>query len=304
MPENGGHLAHLHHKGGLAGGQVIGGADAGKDPVHDADGGAFCRDKGADLGHEDDQGRLAHVGRFTGHVGAGDDGHPVVAVVQISIIGDKEHVFQGLLYHRVAALDDLQGAGGVHLRAGVVVADGHLRQGAEHVQPGHGPGGGLDAVHLGGHAAAQLIKILKLQLVDPVPGGEEGVLQLLQFLGKVALVGNQSLLADIVLRHVFQAGGFGHVDIIAKNLVVAHLQLLDAGALPLPLLQLPHHLGAVVPDVAEAVHFLGIALAQDTALPDGEGRVVTDGPVDLKEHILQDVHAANLPQLHAVKAGE
>ena len=81
MAQDLGHLVHLHHEGGLAGGQVVGGADAGEDPVHHADDGALGGHEGAHLGHEDDEGGLAHVGGLAGHVGAGDDGHPVVGVV-------------------------------------------------------------------------------------------------------------------------------------------------------------------------------------------------------------------------------
>ena len=71
------HLGHLHHKGGLAHGEVVGGADAGENAVHDADAGRLGGNKGADLGHEDDEGHLAHIGGLTRHIGAGDDGRAV-----------------------------------------------------------------------------------------------------------------------------------------------------------------------------------------------------------------------------------
>jgi hypothetical protein len=39
------HLGHLHHEGGLAGGQIVGRADAGEDPVHHADDGGLAGTK-------------------------------------------------------------------------------------------------------------------------------------------------------------------------------------------------------------------------------------------------------------------
>ena len=47
--------------------------------------------KASDLGHEHNQGRLTHIGGFSGHVRAGDDGNPVISIVQIGVVGD-EHI--------------------------------------------------------------------------------------------------------------------------------------------------------------------------------------------------------------------
>jgi len=70
--EDVGGFGHFDHEGGLALGEVVGGADAGEDAVDEADGGGFGGDEEAGLGHEDEEGDLADVGGFAGHVGAGD----------------------------------------------------------------------------------------------------------------------------------------------------------------------------------------------------------------------------------------
>ena len=48
--QNGGHLCHLHHEGGLTGGQVVAGTNPGEYPIHNADSGAAGGDEGANLG--------------------------------------------------------------------------------------------------------------------------------------------------------------------------------------------------------------------------------------------------------------
>ena len=48
------------------------------------------RDEAAHLRHEDDQRHLTHIGGFTGHVGAGDDGDPVVLRAQMGVVGDEQ----------------------------------------------------------------------------------------------------------------------------------------------------------------------------------------------------------------------
>ena len=70
--EDVGGLDHFDHEGGLALGEVVRGADAGEDAVDNANGGALGGDKGAGLGEEGEEGDLADVGGFAGHVWAGD----------------------------------------------------------------------------------------------------------------------------------------------------------------------------------------------------------------------------------------
>ena len=121
-------LRHLHHEGGLSGGQVVAGADAGENAIHHADAGGPSGNKGADLRHQHDQRHLTHVGGFTGHVGAGDDGHPVILFAHVRIVGDKHAVPPHLLHHGVAAIVNFDDAGLVHHRAAVIVLHRHSGQ--------------------------------------------------------------------------------------------------------------------------------------------------------------------------------
>ncbi len=88
MIEDIGGLHHLHHKGGVARRQVIGGTDTGEDTV---DGPQDClvgRHIAADVGQDHDERGLAHVGGLAAHIGAGNDEH-LALCVHAQVIGDK-----------------------------------------------------------------------------------------------------------------------------------------------------------------------------------------------------------------------
>src|ERR1044071_3520393 len=56
---------HFHHECGLPRMDLVLGADAGEDPVNETHSGRVGGYKGTDLRHQDDQGGLAQVGRFS-----------------------------------------------------------------------------------------------------------------------------------------------------------------------------------------------------------------------------------------------
>ena len=68
-----GGLDHLHHEGGAAAREIVGGADAGEERVDHADMRGFRRHEGARLRQDGDQRVLAEEGRLAGHVGAGEE---------------------------------------------------------------------------------------------------------------------------------------------------------------------------------------------------------------------------------------
>ncbi len=70
--EDGGGFHHLHHEGRAATRQIVRRADTRKQPVHNADMGSFRRHEGTDLRKDGDQRILAQEGRFTAHVGTGE----------------------------------------------------------------------------------------------------------------------------------------------------------------------------------------------------------------------------------------
>ena len=67
-------LDHLDHEGGAAAREIVGRADAAEQAIDHADAGGSGRHEGAHLGERGDEGVLAQIRGFAGHVGAGDDG--------------------------------------------------------------------------------------------------------------------------------------------------------------------------------------------------------------------------------------
>ncbi|MNF60177.1 hypothetical protein D3C84_417880 [compost metagenome] len=136
-----GGLAHLYHEGGAAAGQVVAGADTGEDTVHQRQLATGRRHEAADVGEQDDQGGLAHVGRLTAHIRAGNDQH-AGGVVQVQVVGHEGRV-QHLLHHRVAALVDAHAGLVDETRAIQIEVQRALAEVAQHVQLSQGGGGVL-----------------------------------------------------------------------------------------------------------------------------------------------------------------
>ena len=73
MIEDVGGLGHLDHEGGLAPREHVGGADPGENPISEPDGRFSGGHERACVGHQRDQRGLTEVGRFSSHVGTGED---------------------------------------------------------------------------------------------------------------------------------------------------------------------------------------------------------------------------------------
>ena len=168
--QNGGHLVHLHHKGGLAGSQVVRRAHSSKDGVYHANVRLPRRYKGTDLRQQGDQRDLAHIGGLTCHIGAGDNVAPVVLQVQVCIVGNKGPAVQQRLHHRVAAVLDLDHAIPFYLGTGVVMLCRHMGQGTQHIQPGQRLSGHLQPLDLTGNLLSQSTEQLVLQRHLPILG--------------------------------------------------------------------------------------------------------------------------------------
>ena len=288
LMENIGDLRHLHHEGGLSGGEIVTGADAGEDPIHYADMGVFGGDEAAHLGHENDQRHLPHISGFTGHVGAGDDGHPLLLFAHKGVVGDEQAVLQNLFHHRMTTLPDLNDPGLVHLRTAEIVVDCYGGKGAQRVALRHRRGGFLDAPGVVRDLLAQGGEQLIFQRHHPLGGRQDLMFQILQFLCDEPLAVYQGLLADVGFRHLLLKG-IGDLNIVAEHLVIADFQGADAGFFLLLGLHLRHNALAAFQDVPQAVHFFIEAIPDDAAFPDGKGRLVTDGGGNVPADIVQRV---------------
>lgn len=139
--------------------RVVAGADSCKHPVHQTDSGGPSRDKGAHLGHEHDQGHLAHIGGFARHIGACDNGNLVVLPAESGIIGHEQGVLQHGLYHRVPSVGDGNFRSQADFRAAVAPLHRHGGQGAQRIRRRHRRGGLLNPAACRASSSRREVKI-------------------------------------------------------------------------------------------------------------------------------------------------
>ena len=282
------HFGHLDHEGGLPGGEVVRSADAGEDRIHNADMALRRGHKAADLRHQRNEGVLAHVGRFTGHVGAGDDEHAVFALVERCVVGHEQAALEHLLDDRVAAFGNVEHVAVVDGRLGIVVLHGGFGKGGEHIELGDGRGRALQPQDLRGNRAEQVGKQLVLQHEQPFVGAQNFIFKFLEFGRDVTLAGRQRLLAREGVRHAADIAA-ADLDIVAENLVEADLELGDASLLAQLGLHLRKHALAAVHDVAQFVDFGVVSGADGAAVLEVGGRVVDQGAGDVVKDVGQRV---------------
>ncbi len=260
-----GGLGHLHHKGGAAGGEIVRRSDAGEDAVDGADAGAVGGHEGADMSQQHDQRGLAHVGRFTAHVGTRDDQHPPLPL-QPDGVGDKG-VGHHLLHHRMAARFDQDLILINEGRAAVVEGLGPLGQVGQHVQLRQCGGRLLQIAEVGQQSIEQLFVEPFLQRQRLGLGGEYLVLVLLQLIDDVAFVVLEGLTADVVGRHQMAVGA-AHLYIEAVHLVVTHLEGVDAGQQFFPLFDAGEAGGGAVGEIPQLVQLLIEAVTDHATIAD------------------------------------
>ena len=282
------HLGHLDHEGRLAAGQVVARADAREDAVDNADARRARGHERADLRHERDERDLAHIGRFTGHVGAGDDGGAILALAHVGVVRDKERVFEHALDDRVAAVVNFDNAAVVHAGAAVVVVHRNGRERAERIKLGNEPRRALDAHALGGHLVAQGGEEFKFERLVAVARGQDLLLEILELFGDVALAVHERLLADVRLGHELLEG-VRNLDIVAKDLVIADLERADAGFFLLARLDARKQSLAAGENFVQPIDLGVVAGADEAALAHGKRRLVderfADAPGNVRERI-------------------
>ena len=271
-----GGLVHLDHEGGLALGEVVGGADPAEDAVDEADVGRLGGDEGADLGHEGDEGDLADVGRLAGHVGAGEDDEAGRFGIEQGVVGDELLVDHGLFEDGVAAVDDVEVAGFVEGGAGVLVALRGFGEAEEDVEGGEGVGGLLEGVEFCADRLAEFDELLVFELFGSFLGAEDLVFDFLEAGRDIALGVGHGLLALVVVGDLGEVG-FCDFDEVAEDVVELDLEGIDAGALAFGGLEVGDPAFAVARGGAEFVEFGGVAVADDAAVLGGGGWFVGEG---------------------------
>ena len=272
-------LLHLDHERGLAAQDLVGGADAREDAVHEPELGLARRHEAAHLRHQHDERRLAQEGGLAAHVGAGQHEEPRRALAHGQVVGD-EGIAQHPLHDRVAPLgvDELVAARQPRLH--VVEARRGLGERGEHVELGGGARGRLDPPRGGGEPRAQLLEQHRLARGDQLVGAQHAVLVLLELGGDEALAARDRLLAHVVGRHQRQVR-LADLDVVAEDAVEADLERGDAGAGALALLDGRDRLAPAAARAPQLVELRVDAVLHEAALAQERRRVGHERALDL-----------------------
>ena len=269
-----GGFGHLHHKRRAATGQIIAGANAGVDAIERADGGLRSRYVAADVRQHRNQRDLAHVGGFAAHVGAGDDKH-APAGVQLQIVGYEGRLAE-TLDHRVACAAQPQHRFIDQLRLAPVEARGAIGERAQCVDLGKRHGGGLQRAQAIDELREQFFIALLFARQRALACAEYAILEALEFRRDETLGRFHRLPAQIIGWHLVGLGA-GDLDEEPLHAVVAELEIGDAGAFALALLELEQKIVGVRTDAPQLVQ-LGIeASSDDAAIAQESGGLHGDG---------------------------
>ena len=219
----------------MAAGEIVICPYAGENAVHQTDLRAFRRDKAADLRHQHNQRDLTNVSGFPGHVRAGNDGQPQVLAVERCVVRDKLFFQQILIQHRMPPVfdDELQCL--IQFRPAIPEEARRFGQCTNDVENRNGGGSLLDRSEFTQSLVAQFLEKLVFELAGALVCAKNFRFDFLQLRGDEAFAANGGLPAGVMGGHVREVR-FRHLDEIAEDRVVAHLERLDPGGGDLALL--------------------------------------------------------------------
>ncbi len=203
------------------------------------------------------------------------------------VVGYEQFPFQQLFHHRMLAIPDgdllpvIQP--GTHIAA-LVRCHG---QGIQHIQFAQGMGCFLYLHQMLPHILTDFVEQVVFQLLDFLLGAEDLVLESLQFGDDVPFPVHQGLFAD---EGVGNLGNLplGNFNIIPEDLIVAHLQVLDARFILDFLFEIGHPLVVVLGNVVDLVQLGTETPADHAPFPYGKGRIVHNAPFQFIQQVLME----------------
>ena len=144
--EDGRCFGHLDHEGRAPARQIVACADSREDPVDGSQNTVGCWHITAEMGEDDNQGRLAHERRFSPHVRSGDHGQSTV-IAQDAVIGIEalSAALQSLFDDGVTPPADLDPGQWLKPGPGPVQGVGAFREVLQHIEFGDGAAQALKA---------------------------------------------------------------------------------------------------------------------------------------------------------------
>ena len=273
-------LGHLDHERRASSREVVRGADAGVDPVHRADDRGLGGDEASGVGEQHDMGGLAHVGRLSAHVWAGDDEHPALRS-EIEVVGHEGRLRERL-HHEVPSGPDPDPGLLAQLGTAEPEVDRAVRESRQHVERGDGARARLQAVALRPRRLDHPLVELAFEGEGAFARPEHLVLELLELRREIALHGLEGLPPDVFEGDPVRARRARDLDVVAVHPVVAHLEPREPGAGALARLELGDVPLRVVADVAQAIELGVEAGGDDPAVANGERRRLDDGRLEVR----------------------
>ena len=289
IAKNIGNLRHFHHKGTLSACKVIRCTYTGEDPVNHTDVCTVCRNKASDLCHQYDQGCLAHICGFSGHVWSCDNGDPFFVVVKIRIVWNEHIIFDHLLHNRMTAVSDINEACLIDLWPDEIIPLGNQCKRSENIQCSHCFCSALDTDNFRSNLITDTGKQFKFQRIKLILSSKDQIFQIFQFLSDITLCIGKGLFADIILRHkIFES--IGNFQRITKYTIVLDLQAFDTGTFPLSCLQLRKPFLSICPGTAEFIYIFIISFPDNATVFLGKRRIIGDRVPDQRGNVCQRIH--------------
>ena len=214
--------------------------------------------------------------RFTGHIRTCDDHYLLSLLVQEDIVGHILFLYGQLCFdHGVAPLTDVYHVAIVHHRTDVAVLLCRLGKAEQAVYACQDGGVGLHLLYKRLYGDDEFVEDTCLEREYLLFGTQNLLFVFFQFLGDIALGLHQRLLAHPLLWHAVLIR-VSHLEIVAKHVVIANLQRLDACLFGFAVLYLQQVVLTAVGDMSQFVEFLVDAIAHHPTLLHQLWRVVDD----------------------------
>jgi len=236
------------------------------------------------LGEHDDKRVLAQEGGLACHVGSGNNEDPracFVIVAKAAVIADEAcaiATLQRLLDDRMAAVLDREGAAFVHLGAHIVLLGREFRETCIVVEFRKRGARGRQRLFLGENLLCKLREDVELKSERAIGCRRDARIKLGEFgrrephrIGHGLTVNERLHMRRVGQRRCLQRSDLHEVT---ENVVVTHLERLDAGGLCVGRLQARNHLPAAVPQRSEFIQIGAVASAYERPVAGVDGEFV------------------------------
>ena len=217
-------LEHLNHEGRLSAGYVVGCSNACEDLVAISDPRLLCRNKTADLSHQNDQGSLTQKGRFTGHIRTGQDNHLLLTVVKVNIIWNE---FLSSLHHgfdnRMTALPYIYFLAVIYLRTAISVAHCQISETTQHIKTRKYTAVLLDSSYVGLNCSDKFAIYLGFKGIDTFFRPKNLLFIFLQFLCDITLCVYEGLFPYPLCRNTVLVC-VADFEIVSEDIVESYLE--------------------------------------------------------------------------------